>query len=116
MLQDAWWNYSYSPAFDDAGDVVGVLVVATETTKEVAARSALEAAKREAEVARQELEALFLQAPMPIAFMKGDDHRFVFVNDRLYRVDWFGCAATPALGELRLEGFGTLRALPGGAR
>jgi signal transduction histidine kinase len=45
-LEDAWWNYSYSPAFDDAGAIAGVLVVATETTAEVAGRKQLEAANR----------------------------------------------------------------------
>lgn len=50
-LQEAWWNYSYSPVFDDAGAVAGVLVVATETTNAVAVRKQLEAAKVEAEAA-----------------------------------------------------------------
>jgi len=44
-LQDAWWNYSYSPLFDDAGAVAGVLVVATETTTSVTARRQLDASK-----------------------------------------------------------------------
>jgi signal transduction histidine kinase/ActR/RegA family two-component response regulator len=49
-LEDAWWNYSYSPVFDDAGAIAGVLVVATETTAEVATR------RRESEL-RQLAEA-----------------------------------------------------------
>jgi len=61
-LEDAWWNYSYSPLFDDAGTIAGVLVVATETTAEVAGRHSLEAARVEADVAREKLHALFLQA------------------------------------------------------
>jgi signal transduction histidine kinase len=56
-LQDAWWNYSYSPLFDDAGAVAGVLVVATETTTAVLARKELEAAKIEAEQLREAAEA-----------------------------------------------------------
>ncbi len=50
-LQDAWWNYSYSPVFDDVGGLAGVLVVATETTSAVTMRKQLEAAKIEAEAA-----------------------------------------------------------------
>jgi signal transduction histidine kinase/CheY-like chemotaxis protein len=80
-LQDAWWNYSYSPVFDDAGAVAGVLVVATETTTAVAVRKQLEAAKVEAELARQELHAIFMQAPLPMAFLKGPEHRFSLVNE-----------------------------------
>jgi len=45
-LDDAWWNYSYSPAFDDTGAIAGALVVATETTAAVAGRQQLEAANR----------------------------------------------------------------------
>jgi signal transduction histidine kinase/CheY-like chemotaxis protein len=46
LLEDAWWNYSYSPLFDDAGDVGGVLVVCTEMTNEVVVRRRLEAVSR----------------------------------------------------------------------
>lgn len=80
-LEDAWWNFSYSPVFGDAGDVAGVLVVATETTAEIRGRRQLEAAKIEAELARQEMQAVFMQAPLPMAFLKGREHRFVLVNE-----------------------------------
>jgi signal transduction histidine kinase/CheY-like chemotaxis protein len=79
-LEDAWWNYSYSPAFDDAGAVAGVLVVATETTGEVAGRKQLEAARVSGELARTELHAVFMQSPLPMAFLKGPEHRFTLVN------------------------------------
>lgn len=58
QLEDAWWNYSYSPAFDDTGAIAGVLVVATETTGEVVGRKRWEAAKVETELARRELHGL----------------------------------------------------------
>ena len=45
-LEDAWWNFSYSPAFDDGGAIAGILVVATEMTGEVAGRRQLETASR----------------------------------------------------------------------
>lgn len=35
ILEEVYWTYSYSPAFNDDGKVEGVLVVVTETTKEV---------------------------------------------------------------------------------
>lgn len=80
-LEDAWWNYSYSPLFDDGGTIAGVLVVATETTGEVAGRKQLEAAKLDAELARQELQGVFMQTPLPMALLKGPEHRFTLVND-----------------------------------
>src|SRR6185436_19720783 len=41
-VEDAWWNYSYSPLFDDCGQIAGVLVICTEVTTEVLARRKLE--------------------------------------------------------------------------
>jgi signal transduction histidine kinase/CheY-like chemotaxis protein len=79
-LEDAWWNYSYSPLFSDSGDIAGVLVVATETTREVAGRKQLEAAKVDADLARQELQAVFMQTPLPMALLKGPSHTFTLVN------------------------------------
>jgi signal transduction histidine kinase/FixJ family two-component response regulator len=52
-LEDAWWNYSYSPAFDDSGAIAGVLVVATETTAEVVARRRESGLRKAAEAANQ---------------------------------------------------------------
>ena len=79
-LDDAWWNYSYSPLFDDACTIAGVLVVVTETTVEVASRKQLEAAKKDAEVARLELQNVIMQAPLPMAILKGPDHRYELAN------------------------------------
>jgi signal transduction histidine kinase/CheY-like chemotaxis protein len=79
-LDDAWWNYSYSPLFGDDGAISGILVIATETTAEVRGRKQLEAAKREVDLARQELHGVFMQAPLPMALLKGPEHRFVLVN------------------------------------
>ncbi len=36
-LEEVYWTYSYSPAFDDHGAIAGVLVVCTETTSRVLA-------------------------------------------------------------------------------
>jgi signal transduction histidine kinase/CheY-like chemotaxis protein len=80
-LEDAWWNYSYSPLFGDDGAVAGILVVATETTAEVRGRRQLEAAQKEADLARRELHSVFMQAPLPMALLKGPDHRFTLFND-----------------------------------
>jgi len=80
-LEDAWWNYSYSPVFDDGGAIAGVLVVATETTGEVAGRKQLASAKLDAELARLELQGVFMQAPLPMALLKGPEHRFTLVNE-----------------------------------
>ena len=79
-VEDAWWIYNYSPAFDDDGRIVGVLIICTETTAGVVARKQLEAAKRQAELAREELHGVFMQAPQPMAILTGREHRFTLVN------------------------------------
>ena len=79
-LQDAWWNYSYSPLFDDAGATAGVLVICTEVTNEVLQRRRTEAAKREAELAREELRGVFMQAPVPMVIFTGAEHRLLLAN------------------------------------
>ncbi|HMJ15691.1 MAG TPA: ATP-binding protein [Polyangiaceae bacterium] len=63
-VDDAWFNYSYSPLFDDDGRANGVLVICTEVTSEVLARRQLEAlavqqatARKQAELLRQQAEA-----------------------------------------------------------
>ncbi len=79
-LDDAWWSYSYSPLFGDDGEIGGILVVATERTAEVRGRKQLELATIEADLARSELHGVFMQTPLPMALLKGPDHRFTLVN------------------------------------
>ena len=42
-LEEVYWTYGYSPAFDDGGAIAGVLVVCTETTSRVLAERRLRA-------------------------------------------------------------------------
>jgi signal transduction histidine kinase len=62
-VEDAWFNYSYSPLFDDDGRPAGVLVICTEVTTEIRARREIEAlavqqasARKQAELARTQAE------------------------------------------------------------
>jgi signal transduction histidine kinase len=52
-IEDVWWTYGYSPAFDDYGDVNGVLVVCHETTSRVRVSQENAAARAEAEAANR---------------------------------------------------------------
>jgi signal transduction histidine kinase/CheY-like chemotaxis protein len=45
-LEDAWFNYSYSPLPDENGVPEGILVICTEVTREVTTRRQLETANR----------------------------------------------------------------------
>jgi signal transduction histidine kinase len=79
-VEDAWWNYSYSPLFDDDGRSEGVLVICTEVTNEVVGRRRVEESRREAERARAELHGIFMQAPLPMCLLSGPEHRFTLAN------------------------------------
>jgi signal transduction histidine kinase/ActR/RegA family two-component response regulator len=68
----AWFDYSYSPLFDDAGAAAGVLVVCSDVTARVVAR-------------RDDLLAIFMQAPLPICILSGPEHRFRLVNEPYMR-------------------------------
>ena len=45
-MEEVYWTYSYSPAFDDRGEVQGTLVIVTEMTARVLARRRLESIAR----------------------------------------------------------------------
>ena len=79
-LTDAWWTYSYSPAYAADGSVGGTLLVCTETTHAVLARRRLERSLREVELAREELHGFLQQAPVPVCILAGPEHRFTFAN------------------------------------
>ena len=79
-LEDVYWTYGYSPAFDDEGAIGGTLVVCTETTNGVLAQQQTERAHKEAELARKELEGIFMQAPVPMCILTGPDYRYTLAN------------------------------------
>jgi len=79
-VEDAWWTYGFSPAFDDHGKIAGTLVISTETTQEVLGHRRLEGARKEAELAREELRGIFMQAPVPMCILTGRDYRYTLAN------------------------------------
>ena len=91
-IEDVWWTYSYSPAYDDSGAVHGVLVVCQETTQHV--RAADERERLLAETARAERRAArVLQQVSDEHLTMDSDFRILSVND----------AAERALGRPREE-------------
>lgn len=94
-LEDAWWNYHYSPAFDDDGSIAGIVIICTEITNGI-----LERVGVATEAARQELQSAFMQTPLPIAILSGTDHRFTLAN-RAYEE----LVQRPVLGKPLREAF-----------
>jgi signal transduction histidine kinase len=79
-IEDVYWTYSYSPVLGDDGRVAGTLVICTETTQEVQTRQDIERARKEADLAREELHGIFMQAPFPMCILTGPDHVFTLAN------------------------------------
>ncbi len=111
-LEDVYWTYGYSPVFDDAGCIAGVLVVCTETTGRVLAVEREHAARREAELERSRLRRFFEQAPAGICILSGPDFVFEFANELYCRMvgrsDLLGKPLLDALPELRGQGYDDL--------
>jgi PAS domain S-box-containing protein len=100
--EQAYFTFSYSPLHDESGGVGGMFCAVTETTEEIAARSALQAD-------RDDLERLFIQAPGFIAVLRGPEHVFDIVNDAYLQLvghrDLIGKSVRSGLPEVATQGF-----------
>jgi PAS domain S-box-containing protein len=100
--EQTWFTFSYSPVYDEGGEVGGMYCACTETTQQVLAER-----HRQAENAR--LHQLFQQAPGMMAVLRGPDHVFELVNDAYLQLvgyrDFIGKAAREALPEVEGQGF-----------
>ncbi len=86
-LEDVYWTYSFNPAFDDGGNVSGVLVVCQETTARInsaADREQLITAERraraDADAARETTRRVFAQAPVAVGVLEGRELRYTAAN------------------------------------
>ncbi|WP_199299979.1 ATP-binding protein [Trichocoleus sp. FACHB-262] len=73
--EDCYFNFSYSPVPDDAGNVAGILVTFTETTEKVLLEKRLQANANQ-------LSRIFKHAPVGIAVLRGSNFVFEFANER----------------------------------
>ncbi len=74
-LQDVYWTYSYGPIDEPTAPnaIGGILVLCTETTRQVLTEKRLAAEG-------EHLAQLFEQAPTFMAVLRGPEHRFEFAN------------------------------------
>ncbi len=106
-LEEAHFDFSYTPARDEHGAVVALFGVCVETTERVTAE------KRRRLTAAERQRRQFEQAPGFIIIMRGPDHVVDFVND-VHRAtfgsdDWLGWPIRQAFPSL--EGQGLFEAL-----
>jgi len=82
-LEDVYWTFSYSKLLGDTGEIAGVLVTCTETTKQITAL-------RDVSNAKQELEFAINAANLGTWDLDPSTNRFIG-NERLK--SWFGLGA-----------------------
>ncbi|HEU0077364.1 MAG TPA: PAS domain-containing protein, partial [Longimicrobiaceae bacterium] len=108
-LEDVWWTYSYSPAYDDDGSVGGTLVICQETTPRVLADLDRERLLAELDVERSRLAQVFRRAPSFIVAFRGPEQVYDFVNEAYYQLvghrDILGKPLLEAIPEIRDQGF-----------
>jgi signal transduction histidine kinase len=109
-MEDVYWTYSYSAVRDDDGSIAGVLVVCQETTPRIL--SELRARALEEAVGEQRenlMRAIFHQAPVFMAVLRGLEYAFEMVNDAYYQLVGnravLGRTLVDALPEIRGQGF-----------
>jgi PAS domain S-box-containing protein len=123
MLQEAYFDYSYSPAFNSDGTVAGIVVICQDVTNHVVALRERKQAEEELRVRQEELahtlQALhaertrllhiFQQAPVLFAVLEGPQHRFTMANATYLKVvsnrDVLGKTVADALPEANEQGW-----------
>lgn len=85
-MEDVYWTYSYSPAFDESGEIRGVLVVCYETTATVQNLQELNIAKKKVEESEINLRNVILQAPVAMCILRGEQHVVEIANDKMFEL------------------------------
>ncbi|NGM23880.1 PAS domain-containing protein [Roseomonas stagni] len=105
---EAWFDYGFSPVFDEDGQAAGVLHTAIEITPQMEAEAALRErtrqdlhrAETERERQRRLYEAILGNTP-DLAYVWALDHRFIYANEGLLRM--WGRSWDEAIGKNCLE-------------
>jgi PAS domain S-box-containing protein len=96
-IEDVYWSFSYSAVIGDSGEIDGVLVICTETTKKVNTLLEIEKARQDLAQSEQNLRRFILEAPIAMCILKGQKHIVEIANDRMY--DLWGYPREAMLGE-----------------
>ncbi|MEP6616357.1 MAG: ATP-binding protein [Ginsengibacter sp.] len=78
-IEDVYWTFGYSPVYKEDGDVGGVFVTCTETTKSVLGIQKLL-------ISQQRFQNLVSQSPVGIIVLIGSEMRVEIVNDSYGRL------------------------------
>lgn len=102
VVEETYWNYSFTPIRGEDGLVAGILNQGHEVTDRI-----LSERRRAEELVRQ--RRMFEQAPGFITILGGPEHRFEFVNQAYIRLfgerSFLGKTIREAFPELQGQGF-----------
>jgi signal transduction histidine kinase/PAS domain-containing protein len=102
VVEETYWNYSFTPIRGEDGLVAGILNQGHEVTDRI-----LSERRRAEELVRQ--RRMFEQAPGFITILGGPEHRFEFVNQAYIRLfgerSFLGKTIHEAFPELQGQGF-----------
>ncbi len=110
VMTEDYYNISYQPLFDEAGEVYAILDVALDVTEQVAAQQRVEKSE-------ESLRSLVESAPFPIGVFEGREMRIVLVNQAITDIwkkgaDIVGKTLAEVLPEFEEQGlFDQLRAV-----
>jgi PAS domain S-box-containing protein len=76
LLQPFYFNYSFTPLFNDSGEVYGVMNTAAEVTDLIVTQHKLQ-------LSEQNLHNMILQAPVAMCILLGPEHRVEVANDMM---------------------------------
>ncbi|MFL5814211.1 MAG: ATP-binding protein, partial [Bdellovibrionia bacterium] len=104
VIQGRALETNYTPIRDSRGEVSGVVAISTDVTARMLAQ-------KEAEVERERLQRLFMEAPVGICVFDGPEHTFTLANPTFYAVlfgenrDFIGKTVREAVPEVAGQGF-----------
>ncbi|MES2787373.1 MAG: ATP-binding protein [Pseudomonadota bacterium] len=108
-VEDTWFTWSYSPIYDESGQIAGVFCACTEETARVVAEADRDRLIREAMGTVATLKTWFDQAPGFVALLRGPDFVFEMVNEAYYQLvghrQVVGLPVFEALPDVRNQGF-----------
>jgi signal transduction histidine kinase len=123
LLENAFFDYSYSPAYNADGTIAGIVVICQEVTTQVVAERERAQAEEELRLRQDELARAFQalraernrllnilqQAPVLFALLEGPQHRFTMANAAYSKVvsnrDILGKTVAEALPEAVEQGY-----------
>ncbi|HEY7773372.1 MAG TPA: PAS domain-containing protein [Marinagarivorans sp.] len=99
--EPTWFTFSYSPVYDEYGDVAGMYCACTETTQQVIAA-------RQRKNENEHLRQLFQQAPGIMAVLRTKNHIFELANEAYHQLagyrELIGRSVREAMPELEGQG------------